>query len=159
MVAQLSACHSTTVFPGNRRVVHSPHFQSRKVTFDNNTVVCFAQTYVLMWKKTVLTTQATEIHTSMLFFAALMTLFAHGHDDQRGYLCCNIICTHCRFPDKLFQSRALCQLQSCGSIFLLAMRLPGLPHLWTEKSDGGLGASPPMGVKEAAPRRMSSFLN
>ena len=33
----------------------------------------------------------------------------------------------------------------------------GLPHLWTEKSDGVLGASPPAGVKEAAPSRMSSF--
>ena len=37
--------------------------------------------------------------------------------------------------------------------------IAGLPHSWTEKSDGGLGASPPAGVKEAAPRRMSSFLN
>ena len=35
----------------------------------------------------------------------------------------------------------------------------GLPHLWIKKSDGGLGASPPAGVKVAAPRRMSSFLN
>ena len=35
----------------------------------------------------------------------------------------------------------------------------GLPHLWIKKSDRGLGASPPAGVKGAAPRRMSSFLN
>ena len=37
--------------------------------------------------------------------------------------------------------------------------ISGLPHLWIKKSDGGLGASPPAGVKGAAPRRMSSFLN
>ena len=35
--------------------------------------------------------------------------------------------------------------------------MSGLPHLWIKKSDGGQGASPPAGVKAAAPRRMSSF--
>ena len=51
------------------------------------------------------------------------------------------------------------RIDQVSVLLLWQMKLAGLPHLWTEKSDVGLGASPPMGVKEAAPRRMSRFLN